>query len=353
MNRRDAALQLAYAPMHPDRRRQLCVDLGGPEGALRSIWSGKVTLPEDALAATRIPAAERREALAVRGIGLRFLGDPDYPPGLSDLANPPSVLFTRGSMPSVPGIAIVGTRRATGYGLRLAESFGRAMAGDGRTVVSGLAKGIDGAAHRGMVGAGGRGIAVLGSGVDRWYPAVNRTLGEQLLKNGSVISEYPPGTRPSPWRFPPRNRIIVGLSAVVLIVEAGMPGGAMITGRMAADEHRELFAVPGDIGRPASVGCNLLIRDGGWPVLGVDDLREAVDRILGPPVTKTQAAEHPRSGIGVPSVSPLIAACDPAGTPIDELAKRCHRSVSEILVAVTELELAGVVRVEAGRVVPQ
>lgn len=353
MNRRDAALQLAYAPMHPDRRRQLCADFGGPDGALRSIWSGKVTLPQDALDATRIPADERREALAVLGIGLRFVGDPDYPSGLADLANPPSVLFTRGSVPPVPGIAIVGTRRATGYGLRLAESFGRAMAGDGRTVVSGLAKGIDGAAHRGMVAAGGRGIAVLGSGVDRWYPAANRSLGEQILKNGSVISEYPPGTRPSPWRFPPRNRIIVGLSTVVLVVEAGMPGGAMITGRMATDEHRELFAVPGDIGRPASVGCNLLIRDGGWPVLGVDDLREAVDRILGPARPQTQAVNRAESGIGVPPASPLVAACDPAGTPIDELAKRCNQSVTDVLVAITELELAGVVRVEAGRVVPQ
>ena len=353
MKRRDAALQLAYAPMHPDRRMQLCADMGGPHGALRAIWSGKVTLPDDALAATRVSAEERREALAALGIGFRFLGDPDYPPGLADLANPPSVLFTRGSVPPVPGIAIVGTRRATGYGLRLAQSFGRAMARDGRTVVSGLAKGIDGAAHRGMLGVGGRGIAVLGSGVDRWYPAVNRTLGEQILKNGSVISEYPPGTQPSPWRFPPRNRIIVGLSAVVLVVEAGMPGGAMITGRMATDEHRELFAVPGDIGRPTSVGCNLLIRDGGWPVLGVDDLREAVDRILGPPRTETQADDRAGSGIGAPPLSRLVAACEPAGTPIDELAKRCNQSVTDVLVALTELELAGMVRVEAGRVVPQ
>jgi DNA processing protein len=127
----------------------------------------------------------------------------------------------------------------------------------------------------------------------------------------------------------------------------------MITGRMATDEHRELFAVPGDIGRPASVGCNLLIRDGGWPVLGVDDLREAVDRILGPARPQTQAVNRAESGIGVPPASPLVAACDPAGTPIDELAKRCNQSVTDVLVAITELELAGVVRVEAGRVVPQ
>ena len=127
----------------------------------------------------------------------------------------------------------------------------------------------------------------------------------------------------------------------------------MITGRMASDEHRELFAVPGDIGRPSSVGCNLLIRDGGWPVLGVDDLREAVDRILGPPRPETSAALAARSGIGASPVSPLVAACDPAGTLIDELASRCNESVSDVLVAITELELAGVVRVEAGRVVPQ
>lgn len=342
MNTQDAMLQLAFAPMHPDRRHQLCNDLGGASGVLRAIWSGGVALPVEAVAATRVPAGERRQALAAAGIEARVVGDANYPVGLSDLANPPPILFTRGDLPLDLGIAIVGTRKATGYGLRLAESFGRAMAQDGRTVVSGLAKGIDGAAHRGVVASGGRGIAVLGNGVDRWYPAVNRSLGEQILRNGAIISEYPPGTRPSPWRFPPRNRIIVGLAAIVLVVEAGMPGGAMITGRLAVDEHRELFAVPGDIGRASSVGSNLLIRDGGWPVLGVDDLCEAVDRVLGP-------ADSARK---TKPTSRLLVACDPAGTPFDELAQRCHRTVSEVLVEITELELEGRVRVEAGRVVP-
>ena len=342
MNERDAALQLAYTGMHPDRRMKLCAERGGPPGVLRAIAKGSVSMPAQAVEACQVPARHRREALAEAGTTVLFLGDPGYPPRLGELANPPAVLFVTGQLPTEPGVAVVGTRKATGYGVRLAERFGRALARDGRTVVSGLAKGIDAAAHRGVVDEHGSGIAVLGNGVDRWYPASNRQLGERLLINGAVISEYPPGTRPSAWRFPPRNRIIVGLASIVVVVEAGMPGGAMITARMAVDEHCELFAVPGDIGRVASVGCNLLIRDGAWPVLGVDDLREAVDRVLGP-VTAV-AGRTPDSA--------LLRACDAAGTPIDELAVRRSQTVADLLVEITELELAGLVRFDGGWVIP-
>lgn len=342
MNERDAALQLAYTGMHPDRRMTLCAERGGAPGVIRAIAAGAVSMPGPAVEASRVPARLRREALAEAGTTALYLGDQNYPGRLSELANPPAVLFVAGHLPTEPGIAIVGTRKATGYGVRLAERFGRALARDGRTVVSGLAKGIDAAAHRGVVDESGRGIAVLGNGVDRWYPACNRQLGERLLKDGAVISEYPPGTRPSAWRFPPRNRIIVGLASIVLVVEAGMPGGAMITARMAVDEHRELFAVPGDIGRVSSVGCNLLIRDGAWPVLGVDDLREAVDRVIGP---VTAAAEQTPG-------SALLRACDEAGTPIDELATRRRQTVADLLVEITELELAGLVRLDGGWVIP-
>ena len=338
----DAALQLAYAPMHPDRRQALSVDLEGPANVLGAIWTGTVSMPDEAVAATRVAAEQRRSELREAGITLVQKGELAYPPRLLDLANPPPVLFVRGTLPVRPSVAIVGTRKATGYGIRLAEAFGRALAADGRVVVSGLAKGIDAAAHRGVVDAGGVGVAVLGNGVDRWYPAVNRPLGEQLLQAGGVVSEYPPGTRPAPWRFPPRNRIIVGLADIVLVVEAGMPGGAMITARLAIEEDREVFAIPGDLGRAGSVGCNLLIRDGAWPVLGVDDLREAVDRVLGPASTSGPTrATHA-----------IVEACDPAGTSIDELASRVGRPIPELIVELSTLELDGLVSVSGGRVVP-
>ncbi len=339
---RDAALQLAYAPMHPDRRLKLCTEYNGSINVLQAIWSGSVSIPPAAVEATRVPADVRREELARDHIEIVLWDDDAYPARLGELANPPAVLFVSGQLPTEPGVAIVGSRRATGYGVRLAESFGRAMARDGRTVVSGLAIGIDAAAHRGVVEEHGRGVAVLGNGVDRWYPASHRVLGERLLRNGAVISEYPPGTRPSPWRFPPRNRIIVGLASIVLVVEAAMPGGAMITARMAVDEHRELFAIPGDIARVSSAGCNLLIRDGAWPVLGVDDLREAVDRVMGP--APGESAQRPCSA--------LLESVDPAGTAIDELAVRRDQPVADLLVEVTELEMAGLVRFEGGWVTP-
>ena len=342
MNAGDAALQLAYAPMHPDRRHGLSLDFDGPRNVLQAIWKGRVSMPDEAIAATRVPAHVRRFELHEAGITLIQQADSAYPSGLLDLANPPPVLFVRGTVPVQLAVAIVGTRKATGYGVRLAEAFGRALAADGRVVVSGLAKGIDAAAHRGVVAAGGVGVAVLGNGVDRWYPAVNRSLGQTLLESGAVISEYPPGTAPAPWRFPPRNRIIVGLAAVVLVVEAGMPGGAMITARLGLEENRHVFAVPGDIDRPGSVGCNLLIRDGAWPVLGVDDLREAVDRVIGPAPSPSATA----------LADPLIEACDSAGTSIDELALRVDRPVPELLADLTVLELDGRILVSDGMVVP-
>ncbi|HZI38387.1 MAG TPA: DNA-processing protein DprA, partial [Acidimicrobiia bacterium] len=140
------------------------------------------------------------------------------------MADPPERLWVRGSLPVAPCVAIVGTRRATRYGMGLARQMGRAVAGAGWVVVSGLARGIDGSAHRGCLDGGGPGIAVLGCGIDVWYPPEHQALGEDLAKEGAVVSEYPPGTRPEPWRFPARNRIISGLSAAVVVVEAAEKG---------------------------------------------------------------------------------------------------------------------------------
>lgn len=207
----------------------------------------------------------------------RTLRPSEFPAGLCDLPDPPSRLFMRGKIPPGRAVAIVGTRRCTRYGRATASALGAAVAAAGWAVVSGLARGIDSAAHRGVVDVGGVGVAFLGSGLDVWYPPENRELGESLVANGgAVISEYPAGSPPEPWHFPVRNRLIAAMSEAVVVVEAGLTGGALITARLALELGRDVLAVPGDIDRPASVGCNLLIRDGATPVLGADDLLETL-----------------------------------------------------------------------------
>jgi DNA processing protein len=198
--------------------------------------------------------------------------DAGYPAGLSDLEEPP-VIYVRGKIPSGPMVAIVGTRKCTRYGLDLAVGCGRLLADIGCVVVSGLARGIDGAAHRGTVLGGGLGVAILGSGLGHVYPAENKPLLGQLLDlGGAVVSEYPDETPPDRWRFPARNRLIAAMSEAVVVVESALTGGSQITAVLAAEIGRPVFAFPGDVDRPASVGTNRLIRDGAIPVLGAEDL---------------------------------------------------------------------------------
>ncbi len=200
------------------------------------------------------------------------------PPALKVVQPPVESLFVRGVLSEGRAIAVVGSRRASSYGVSIAHRIGAILGGSGVNLVSGMALGIDGAAHRGALEAGGVTTAVLGCGIDRWYPYRHRALGEQILASGgAVLSEYPPGTPPEPWRFPARNRIIAGLADTVIVVEAAEKSGALITARLALDLGRDVMAVPGDIDRPGSFGCNRLIRDGAFPI---DDLAE-LPEILG------------------------------------------------------------------------
>lgn len=266
--------------------------------------------------------------------------DPDYPAVFATIGEPPATLWVRGRVPPEPGVAIVGTRRATRYGIELAREMGRAVASHGWWVVSGLARGIDGAAHRGCVEVGGPGVAVLGSGVDVWYPPEHRLLGEQLIEaGGGVVSEYPPGTTPRPHHFPARNRIISALAAVVVVIEAAVQGGALITARLAAEQGREVFAVPGDVSRPTSVGTNLLIRDGALPILGGGDLVEALSVVMGPP---------PRSPDRSLAISDLEIPM--GGAPIDRVVELNGGDTATVLVALGRLEAEGRIRIEEGRV---
>ncbi|MEZ4674686.1 MAG: DNA-processing protein DprA [Caldilineaceae bacterium] len=193
--------------------------------------------------------------------------DTEYPNNLREVDNPPPVLYVRGQLTvqDTVAIAIVGTRRASAYGREVAHMAATEFAHNQVTVVSGLALGVDAIAHKAALSANGRTVAVLGSGVDQLYPAQNRALAEQIIANGAVISEYPLGTRPEAGNFPPRNRIISGLSRGVVVIEAGQQSGSLITASFAADQGRDVFAVPGSILHPGSSGCNQLIRDGAIP----------------------------------------------------------------------------------------
>lgn len=261
----------------------------------------------------------------------------DYPVGLLDLEAPPR-LFVRGETSTAPAVAVVGTRRSTRYGLTLAEAFGSALADTGWTTVSGLARGIDAAAHRGTLRSRGRAVAVLGSGIDVVYPAENADLYDRIVGGaGAVVSEYPPGTPPDRWRFPARNRIIAAIASAVVVVEAGETGGALITARLAAEIGRPVFVVPGDVDRPASVGCNRLIRDGAHPVLGVEDLIAELGLVLGPPpMTMTPNADLPPTGLVIDQL-PEIWGCTPA----------------EALARLARMEIAGQVRRSGDMVLPR
>lgn len=329
----DDLLCLAYVGMHPDRRNQLLATHGGVRAVLQEIRGGRVKVPERARRAAIVDPGQRRTELAVLGIDVVSKGETGYPGHLTEFPGAPDLLFVRGSLSSDRGVAVVGSRQATSYGMRLAHAYGGALAAAGWPVISGLARGIDGAAHRGTLEAGGRGTAVMGCGLDVWYPPEHRGLGENLLDSGGcLVSEYPPGTPPLGWRFPPRNRIISGLSAAVVVVEAARQGGALITARCALEQGREVLAVPGDIDRPTSEGCNLLIRDGAIPVLGPEDLVEAISLILGPP-----------AGACAPPTDEFLESLGPVGRSVDWLAATLGLAVSEVLAQIARWEAAGAV----------
>ncbi len=332
----DARLQLAYAGLHPDRLRTMLAAHGPGRALRRFLASERSARARDAAA---VDAATRRTELAALGAVFVENGSPGFPSLLSERPDAPDGLFVRGVIAKLPAVAVVGTRRCTTYGRRLARAYGRAIAGAGWPLVSGLARGIDGNAHRGTVDAGGVGIAVLGCGIDVAYPPEHEALGARLLAlGGSVVSEYPPGTPPEGWRFPPRNRIISGLAKAVVVVEANERGGALITAGTALEQGIPVFAVPGDVGRPASRGCNLLIRDGAHPVLEPDDLVAELELVLGP-------ATAPRHGAGAPDLPG-------SGVTDDELAERLGVTVAEALAIGGRWEAQGVATREGDRLYP-
>jgi len=318
--------------------------LGGPAEVLAAPRAS-LTAHVPAAIAARIaqgpdPAllARTLEWAREEGNALIAWDDARYPRALLSIADPPPVLFFRGDVALLnrPALAIVGSRNATAQGRETAQALASALSSAGLTIVSGLALGIDAAAHRGGLEGEGRSIAVVGTGIDRVYPAANRELAHRLGAQGGIISEFALGTPPLPGNFPRRNRLISGLARGVLVVEATLASGSLITARFAAEQNRDVFAIPGSIHSPFSKGSHRLIRDGAKLVESAQDVLEEWGMVA--------------LGVGSPSSSPVpmegntarvldALGHDPAD--IDALSRRSDLAADAVSVALVELELAG------------
>jgi DNA processing protein len=264
---------------------------------------------------------------------VRVLQRAQFPPLLRAIYDPPARLYLRGGgaasdVLSRPCVGVVGARACSAYGAQVARMLGRELAAAGLIVVSGLARGIDGEAHRGALESGGVTVAVLGCGIDRDYPAAHAELARRIRTDGLAVAEYEPGVEPAPWRFPARNRIIAGLCAVTIVVEARERSGALITADLALEEGREVLAVPGEITSPLSAGTNALLKLGAGPCTSADDVLE----LFG-----LARAERPRPKISVEAATVLAAL--PAAA--DELARSTGLDARTVAVALAELELSG------------
>ena len=259
---------------------------------------------------------------------MTVLSATDLPPLLRAIHDPPRRLYLRGAGDRAllvrPAVAVVGARACSPYGAQVARMLGRELAVAGLVVVSGLARGIDGEAHRGALEAKGHTVAVLGCGIDRDYPAAHASLAGDIADRSLIASEYEPGIEPAPWRFPARNRIIAGLCAATIVVEARERSGALITADFALEEGREVFAVPGEITSALSAGTNALLRLGATPLTSTADVLEA----LGIEAPQTHAV----------TCHPLLALL-PAS--VDELVRASGLSASEVAAALAELEISG------------
>ena len=299
------------------------------------------------------------------GIRLLTLSDAAYPGRLKNIYDPPALLYCKGRLPLLDDllcVAVVGTRDCTPYGVACAEKLGFGLASGGAAVVSGLAKGIDAAAIRGALRAGGVTVGVVGNGLDVYYPYESRYLYEDVASAGILLSEYPPGTEPASGHFPVRNRIISGLSLAALVVEAPERSGALITAMTALEQGRDVFAVPGPIDAPTSVGCNRLIRDGaglvsdasdilreyeGRFVLNLKESREQPETLgyqarMAPepkPVAPTLSLRHSDAELTDDQIAVLKALSDTEPMQVDDLTELVEIPTRRVLSALTVLEI--------------
>ena len=336
----DSWLRLALAPgVGNTSLIRLLTAFGSPEAVLAS---GRTALsthlsraqcdallgePDSALLETTLAW------LAQPGNSLMTLADEDYPKNLLEIADPPAVLYCKGrrSLLNQPGLGVVGSRNATPQGLRDAEAFAHALSDAGLTIISGLALGIDAAAHRGGLAGAGSSIAIIGTGLDRIYPARNKALAHQLAETGLVVSEFALGTPPLPGHFPRRNRLISGVSRGVLVVEAAPDSGSLITARVATEQGRDVFAIPGSIHSPLARGCHALIKQGAKLVESAADILDelAWQQRLTPPVLPERTTD------------PVLEALDGAPCTLDGLAQTTGLTLEALSAKLLTLELDG------------
>jgi DNA processing protein len=294
------------------------------------------------------------ERIRKTGMDIVTICDDVYPDKLKNIYDPPVVLYVKGKLKkSEDAIGIVGSRNATHYGMATSRELAFKLAAAGLTVVSGMARGIDSSAHRGALEAGGRTIAVLGCGLDVVYPPENRLLMEMIGETGAVVSEYPPGVRPLKYNFPMRNRIISGMSAGVVVVEAGKGSGSLITADFALEQGREVFAVPGNVDSSKSWGTNRLIRDGARVVTGIEDIFEELN------LTAYEKGKPATEGINVKEFifkefdheERIIGEClleQPMH--IDSIARKSGMSIERANSTLLMMELKGLVEQTKGRI---
>lgn len=283
------------------------------------------------------------------GITILTPEDDAYPYSLKQIASPPQVLYVKGSLPDLRGsIGIVGSREASGYGLKAADAFAADLAAAGVVIVSGGAKGIDTAAHRGALAAGGITVAVLGCGIDIAYPAANKNLFAQICERGALVTEYPPGTPPAAYNFPARNRIINGMTHGILVAEAAKKSGAMITAEYALEEGHEVYCVPGSIFLPTSIGCHSLIKSGAQLVDRPEDILESLKLasflqqpvLFGSSNCEEELDDNAKAVLKILSFEPLS---------LEEILEKSGLGLAEAGMGLLDLEMRGKVAQTAAR----
>jgi DNA processing protein len=287
------------------------------------------------------------------GIAIVPFTNPNYPARLRTIADPPPFLYVKGNIltDDDKAVAIVGSRSASEYGRRVARDLARGLVSLGFTVVSGMARGIDGSAHESALQAGGRTIAVLGSGVERAYPAEHETLYRRIGENGAVLSELPIGTRPLAFNFPARNRLISGLSLGVVVVEATEKSGSLITATLAVEQGREVFAVPGEVGSSRSRGAHRLIRQGAKLVESVDDIIEEIaPQLLDRTGSATQRAPRVLPQNAGDATRTIFALLQENTLQVDQVIERTGMSAAQVLETLLDLELQGLLRQLPGKI---
>ncbi|MCY1399843.1 DNA protecting protein DprA [compost metagenome] len=350
----EARLRLHLLPeLGPRRFHQLIDAFGDASSALSAPASAWRALGLPAACANARRSAEIRDGATAALAWLEHCDQhllmwdaPAYPALLAEIADAPPLLFVAG-MPTIlekPQLAIVGSRRASRPGLDTAAAFSRSLAQAGFVITSGLALGVDGAAHQAALDVGGQTIGVLGTGLQKLYPQRHRSLAAAMVAQGSaVVSEFPLAAEANPSNFPRRNRIISGLSLGVLVVEASVASGSLITARLAGEHGREVYAIPGSIHHPGAKGCHQLIRDG---ALLVENIEQILETLRGWQVLPASAATPPTpAATSHPLVNLLLAAPQTS----EALSHASGMALAEVLAALTELELEGVIVNEAGR----